>query len=220
MFYRGVIFDFNGTLFWDTKLHNKAWNIFLKEYNLHLSDKDFFNIIHGKNNRDILLSLFNKDLSDENIRKYTYEKEILYQKLCLETNMQLAPGVESLLDYLKENNIPVTIATASEKENLEFYFRYLPLKKWFEYDNVVYNNGKIKSKPDPEIYQLAMKAINRNPEEVVVFEDANMGLLAAKNAQAGKIIAVNSNDDDYAAWSDRQIITDYDQVDRSLFKTK
>lgn len=218
MFYRGVIFDFNGTLFWDTKLHNKAWNIFLKEHNLHLSDKDFFNIIHGKNNKDILLSLFNKDLNNEDIRKYTFEKEMLYQKLCLETNMQLAPGVEPLLDYLKENNIPFTIATASEKENLDFYFRYLPLKKWFEYDNVVYNNGKIKSKPDPEIYQLAMKAINRKPEEVVVFEDANMGLLAAKNAHAGKIIAVNSNDDDYSAWSDRQIITDYDQVDRSLFK--
>lgn len=30
MKYSGMIFDFNGTLFWDTPLHNKAWNMFLE----------------------------------------------------------------------------------------------------------------------------------------------------------------------------------------------
>lgn len=40
MKYSGVIFDFNGTLFWDTPLHNKAWNIFLKKRGMHLSDHD------------------------------------------------------------------------------------------------------------------------------------------------------------------------------------
>ena len=218
MSFSGVIFDFNGTLFWDTQLHNKAWNIFLEKYNMHLSDEEFFSIIHGKNNRDILLSLFNKSLNDTELAKLAYEKEKLYQKLCLETDIKLAPGVESFLNFLKENNIPFTIATASEKENLDFYFDQLPLNRWFKYEEVVYNNGKIKSKPDPEIYQLAMKVINRAPQDVTVFEDANMGLLAARNANAGNIIVVNSNDDDYSDWSDCQIITNYDQVNKSLFK--
>jgi len=30
---KGVIFDFNGTLFWDTDLHNKAWDAFLERHN-------------------------------------------------------------------------------------------------------------------------------------------------------------------------------------------
>ncbi|MBF0648239.1 HAD family phosphatase [Dysgonomonas sp. GY75] len=218
MSFSGVIFDFNGTLFWDTKLHNKAWDIFLTKQDLYLSDDDKFSKMHGKNNRDIFISIFGGQLSDQQIIDYTMEKELLYQELCLNTDMQLAPGVTGFLDFLKDENIPFTIATASGKENLDFYFEHLPLSSWFEYDKVVYNNGKIKGKPDPQIYQTALSVINKKPGEVIIFEDAVAGLQAARNAGAGKIIVVDSNDDDYTDWADCQIIKSFDEVDRTQFK--
>ncbi|MDR1503571.1 MAG: HAD family phosphatase [Prevotella sp.] len=218
MSFSGVIFDFNGTLFWDTKLHNKAWDIFLTKHDLYLSDDDKFSKMHGKNNRDIFISIFGGQLSDQQIIDYTMEKEMLYQELCLKTDMQLAPGVTGFLDFLKDENVPFTIATASGKENLDFYFEHLPLSKWFEYDKVVYNNGKIKGKPDPQIYQTALSVINKKPGEVIIFEDAVAGLQAARNAGAGKIIVVDSNDDDYTDWADCQIIKSFDEVDRIQFK--
>jgi len=218
MYFSGVIFDFNGTLFWDTKLHNEAWNIFLSRHNMYLSDEDKFRKIHGKNNGDIFRSLFGDSLSNDQVTDYIMEKEGLYQELCLKTDMQLASGTPDFLDFLKNNNIPFTIATASGRENLDFYFEYLPLNKWFDYDEVIYNNGKIKGKPDPQIYQLAMDVIRKKPEEVVIFEDAVAGLQSAKNAEAGKIIVVNSNDDDYTDWKDYQIIKSFDEVDRNQFK--
>ncbi len=146
------------------------------------------------------------------------EKELLYQELCLNTDMQLAPGVTGFLDFLKDENIPFTIATASGKENLDFYFEHLPLSSWFEYDKVVYNNAKIKGKPDPQIYQTALSVINKKPGEVIIFEDAVAGLQAARNAGAGKIIVVDSNDDDYTDWAECQIIKSFDEVDRTQFK--
>ncbi|MDH6308502.1 beta-phosphoglucomutase [Dysgonomonas sp. PFB1-18] len=218
MLFSGVIFDFNGTLFWDTKLHNKAWDIFLTRHDLFLSDEDKFNKMHGKNNKDIFLSLFDESLTDTQIQKYILEKEGLYQELCLQTDMLMAPGAEEFLNYLKDHHIPFTIATASGKENLDFYFDHLPLSRWFEYDKVVYNNGKIKGKPDPQIYQIAMSVINKKPEEVIIFEDAVAGLQAARNADAGKIIVVDSNDDDYTDWSDCQIIKSFNEVDKSQLK--
>lgn len=218
MSFSGVIFDFNGTLFWDTKLHNKAWDIFLTKHDLYLSDEDKFSKMHGKNNRDLFISIFGGQLSDQQIIDYTMEKELLYQELCLKTDMQLAPGVTGFLDFLKDENIPFTIATASGKENLDFYFEYLPLSRWFEYDKVVYNNGKIKGKPDPQIYQIALSVINKKPGEVIIFEDAVAGLQSARNARAGKIIVVDSNDDDYTDWADCQIIKSFDEVDRTQFK--
>lgn len=218
MLFSGVIFDFNGTLFWDTKLHNKAWDIFLTHHDLFLSDEDKFNKMHGKNNKDIFLSLFDESLTDTQIQKYILEKEGLYQELCLQTDMLMAPGAEEFLNYLKDHHIPFTIATASGKENLDFYFDHLPLSRWFEYDKVVYNNGKIKGKPDPQIYQIAMSVINKKPEEVIIFEDAVAGLQAARNADAGKIIVVDSNDDDYTDWSDCQIIKSFNEVDKSQLK--
>lgn len=218
MTYSGVIFDFNGTLFWDTKLHNKAWDIFLTRHNLYLSDEDKFLKIHGKNNRDIFTALFNRSFSDDELNKYILEKEGLYQQLCLQTDMPLAPGATDFFNFLKDNDIPFTIATASGQENIDFYFKHLPIAQWFDYDKVVYNNGQIKGKPDPEIYLKAMQVINRKPEEVIIFEDAIAGLQAARNAKAGKIIIVDSNDDDYTGWTDNQIIRSFDEVDRKQFK--
>ncbi|MDR1882166.1 MAG: HAD family phosphatase [Prevotella sp.] len=165
MSFSGVIFDFNGTLFWDTKLHNRAWDIFLARHGSHLSDEDKFSKMHGKNNRDLFISLFGSRITDEQINRYTLEKEGLYQELCLQTDMQLARGVTDFLDFLKDKKIPFTIATASGKENLDFYFKRLPLAKWFEYDKVVYNNGKIKGKPDPQIYRTALSIIDKNPKK-------------------------------------------------------
>lgn len=217
MLYSGVIFDFNGTLFWDTKLHNTAWDIFLERHGLYLSDEDKFSKMHGRNNKDLLLEFFSKPLSDEEINTLILEKETLYQELCIEAKLPLAPGVVSFLDFLQSKNIPFTIATASGKENLDFYFEHLEIPKWFDYQKVVYNNGKIKGKPDPEIYLTAMSVLGKKPEEVLIFEDAIAGLQAAKNAEAGNIIAVNSNDDDYADWINYQIIKNFDEVERSQF---
>ncbi len=218
MHFSGVVFDFNGTLFWDTGFQNRAWDLFLTRHDLFLSDEDKFLKMHGKNNSDIFQSLFGGVLTDDQIGDYIMEKESLYQELCLETDMQLAPGATDLLNFLKNNNIPFTIATASGKENLDFYFEHLPLTEWFEYGKVVYNNGKIKGKPDPQIYELAMEIIGRKPEEVIVFEDAVAGLQAAKNAKAGEIIIVDSNDDNYSDWKDYRIIKNFDEVDRTQFK--
>ncbi|MFV0538637.1 MAG: HAD family hydrolase [Dysgonomonas sp.] len=218
MHFSGVVFDFNGTLFWDTSLHNRAWDIFLTRHDLFLSDEDKFRWMHGKNNSDLLQALFHNTLTETQVSDYIMEKESLYQELCLETDMQLAPGLIDFLNFLRKNNIPYTIATASGKENLDFYFKYLPITEWFEYDKVVYNNGKIKGKPDPQIYELAMEVIDRKPQEVIVFEDAVAGLQAARNAKAGKIIVVNSNDDDYSDWEDCQKIKSFDEVDRTQFK--
>lgn len=200
MSYKGVIFDFNGTLFWDTDLHNRAWDKFFDKYQIKMTDAEKFQKMHGKNNRDILNSLFNEHLSDKEIEDLALEKELMYQELCLKTDMELAPGVEEFLSFLKEKDIPYTIATASGIENVDFYFKHLALSDWFDRKKVVYNNGKIKSKPDPEIYQTAMSVIKRKAEDTIVFEDAIAGLEAARNAKSGKIIVVDSYNDDYSGW--------------------
>ena len=44
---KGVIFDFNGTLFFDTHLHNQAWDIFLKKHSFVLTDEEKNLKIHG-----------------------------------------------------------------------------------------------------------------------------------------------------------------------------
>lgn len=217
MSYKGVIFDFNGTLFWDTDLHNRAWDKFFDKYQIKMTDTEKFQYMHGKNNKDILDSLFDHQLTEHENAKLALEKEMIYQELCLKTAMTLAPGAEDFLTFLSKQEIPYTIATASGIENLEFYFKHLNLSVWFDINKVVYNNGKIKGKPDPEIYITAMSVIEREAKDTIVFEDAIAGLEAAKNAKAGKIIIVDSYNDDYTGWEKYQKIHHYNNVDKQLF---
>ena len=213
---KGVIFDFNGTLFWDTPLHNDAWDIFLEKHEMYLSDSQKDQKIHGKNNNEILTSLFSKDLSSDEIKNLSIEKENIYQGLCLAKKIALAPGAIDFIEFLVEQRIPYTIATASDIYNLEFYFKHLELDRYFEKSLVVYSDGNVKSKPHPEIFHKAMSKLNLNANEVLIFEDSIAGIKAAENSNAQEIIIVNSNNDDYSKWNYQEIV-DFSEVDRKLF---
>jgi beta-phosphoglucomutase len=213
---KGVVFDFNGTLFWDTDIHNRAWDIFLEKNSISLSNKEKNKRIHGKNNKDILNILFSNQLSKEEVNRLSIEKEKIYQKLCLQTDMRLAPGAKEFLTFLKNKNIPITIATASELINVDFYFNHLELNSFFDRSKVIYNDGSIKSKPNPQIFQKAIDIMGIMGCETLIFEDSISGIIAAENAKAAKIIIVNSNDNDYSRW-DYQQIKNFADVDRNLF---
>ncbi len=214
---KGVIFDFNGTLFFDTHLHNQAWDIFLKKHSFALTDKEKNFKIHGKNNAEIMSNLFSKDLSEDDIKTLSIEKEDIYQSLCLKEKMELAPGVLDLLEFLDKNKIAFTIATASDLYNLQFYFEHLELKKYFDLDQIVYSNGKIKSKPHPEIFLKAMDVLKIDANETLIFEDSTSGILAAENSRAKKIIIVDSAKNDYSKWN-YEVITSFNEIDTSIFK--
>ncbi|MCC5931639.1 MAG: HAD family phosphatase [Cyclobacteriaceae bacterium] len=213
---KGVVFDFNGTLFWDTVFHNQAWDIFLDQHNLKISDKDKFLNIHGKTNREIFNRLFEGRLSDAEIYKYARQKELLYQQICLNHNLNLAPGAVSFIEKLIEKKIRYTIATASGEENVDFYFRHLKLGRWFDREKVVYNDGKIKGKPDPELFIKASGFLDLPASDLMIFEDSFVGIKAAENANAAKIYIVNSNDDDYSEYP-HEVIRNFNEADLAYF---
>ncbi len=213
---KGVIFDFNGTLYWDTQLHNVAWDLFLEKNRIFLSDEEKNTRIHGKNNIDILKSLFTRELSLKDIDEMSIEKEDIYQSLCLKHKLGLAPGSVSFFKFLTKIRIPFTIATAADLYNVDFYFKHLDLGFYFDKSKVIYSDGTLKSKPDPEIFRKAMTVLGLKEGEVLIFEDSTSGIEAAENAKVKKIIIVNSTNNDYSKWN-HQVITSFEEVDRALF---
>lgn len=189
---KGIIFDFNGTLFWDSAQQELAWRTFAGEIiHREISDLEFQEYIHGRSNNFIFEYLFGKSLTEDKLAELSEQKEKLYRQLCADQlSFQLAPGAAELLDYLKSQNIPRAIATASGKTNVDFYIRQLGLEKWFDLNRIVYNDGSIPGKPAPDIYIKAAQAVRAEPRDCIVFEDAVSGIRAANAAGIGKIIAV------------------------------
>ena len=217
---KGIIFDFNGTLFWDSHLHYDAWRMFSKKLRgYEFSDDEMRKFMFGRTNKDIIRYCINKEPSDDMVKELAFEKESLYRKMCLAKpdSLKLAEGAEDFLYFLKQNNIPRTIATMSEWQNVEFYIDVFKLEKWFDLTKIVYSNSIIKGKPDPEIYTIASDKIKISPENCIVIEDALSGIQSAKDANIGTIIAIASleSHDLYKPINYLyQIINDFNDIDR------
>lgn len=220
---KGIIFDFNGTLFFDSHMHYEAWRIYSKKLRgYEFSDDEMREKMFGRTNADIIEYAIGKKPTPEMVEKLGKEKEAMYRQMCLKDkeNFVLSAGAEDFLNYLKENNIPRTIATMSEWDNVEFYIKEFNLAKWFDLDKIVYSNGKIKGKPAPDIYEIAAKNLNLNPADCIVVEDAISGINAAKNAGIGRIIAIASVESDELYTSMPcvyQVIHNYNEIDKQCF---
>ncbi|MCQ2739552.1 MAG: HAD family phosphatase [bacterium] len=221
---KGIIFDFNGTLYWDSQLHYDAWRDFSKEIRGYsFTDEEMRDKMFGHTNEDIIEYAIGKKPDAEMVEKYSKEKEGLYRQRCLADpkNFKLATGAVELLDYVRQNNIPSTIATMSEWDNVEFYINNFHLNKWFDIDKIVYSDGTIPGKPAPDIFLIASEKIGLSPKDCIVIEDAIAGINSAKSAGIGKIIAMASLESvEYYKKIDgvSSIITDFTQFDRKLLE--
>ncbi|MBE6577065.1 MAG: HAD family phosphatase [Ruminococcaceae bacterium] len=194
---KGLLFDFNGTLFFDSDIQLDSFKRCYARYGIIPPDDDYiFKNIFGMQNTAIFKQYFFEDATEEQIADFINFKEKTYISLCREQKdrLHLCEGAPELLDYLKKKGIPVCIATGSERENVEFYFECLGLGRWFTYDTVVYTDGTFRGKPYPDIYEIAAKRLGLDPSQCAVFEDAGGGMRAANAAGAGKTVAL------YESW--------------------
>ena len=191
---RGCIFDFNGTLLFDTPAHADAWRAFLLEEGIAVTDADIQKHIQGRPNPDILRH-FLGELTDQEILTCSKRKEEKYRAVCLQKNdwFRLVDGVPEMFDRLRAEGVPFTIATSSQWDNVSFYFEHLGLDRWFTPETLVSDDGKMRGKPAPDIYLRAMALIGCRPDECAVFEDSLSGIQAGRAAGAGWIIAVDSD---------------------------
>lgn len=191
----GVIFDFNGTMFFDDDKHVISWKQFADyKFHVNLTDQEFDKHIHGHNNAEILSYLAKKDFTKEEVFQLAKEKELLYQRLCEEDkeNLHLTAGLENFLTDLKEHGVKLAIATASMKPNVDWYIKTFGLLRYFKKENIIYDDGTLeRGKPDPLIYQKAFQALDISPDEAVIFEDSLSGLQSAIASKAKYVISIS-----------------------------
>ncbi len=190
---KGILFDFNGTLFFDTDCHVKAFEKYYASKNMDVPSREFIiTNLFGLSNEAIYRSYFDANATIEDCKRFGREKEGFYYEACLTPpfEMKYSNGVCELLSYLKENGIPYCLATGAGLDNIAFYNEHLELSKWFDREHIVCADDEVKCKPDPAIYEYAASKIGLTAPECIVFEDGTLGLIAANKANAGAAIAI------------------------------
>lgn len=186
---KGILFDFNGTMFFDSIKHKEAWNAFsLKYRNKPISDEEM-DLMHGQTNKQIIQLLIG-DMSDEESSTLSKAKEAMYRDACIHdpAMFHLVEGLPALLDTLKELGIPMTICSASIKENIDFFISSFQLDKWFDIEHIMYDDGIHLNKIS--MFQEGAKAIGVDIKDCIVIEDSISGIDFAHQCQVDSIIAI------------------------------
>lgn len=213
--FKGVIFDFNGTLFEDFDLQADGWaEVIRSHFHREMGPTEFRDCFHGLGNVDILSYINSLDPEKQFDISITDEKESAYRRLCLEhpERAVFLPGVEEMLDALKADGVPIAIATASEIVNVSFFYEIFRLDRWFPRDRIIYDDRTFPLKPAPDVYLRAAARLGLDPCDCVVCEDSLNGIKAAEAAGIGRIIVRRSRPRIESIYSDPNIyafIDDY-----------
>ena len=188
---KAIVFDFNGTLFFDYKENLDAWNIISKKYRGREFYSEEYDSLMGMTDPCVVRAMKN-DVSDEEAYQIANEKEELYLKLCKERKLTLVKEAVEFIKYVQSLSIKTAIASSAPKGNMEWYYNNLGLDKLFKRDEIICDPPGLKSKPEPDIFRLALKIVGISAEDAICFEDSPGGLKAALRTPFKKTIAVLS----------------------------
>ena len=184
-----VLLDFNGTMFFDSSLHQEAWSRIYQVLNPEDTAPPDTGMFCGPRNEVILKSIA-PWLTDMECDRFSEEKEALYRLACREKSelLHLVNGTEGFLTYLKDRGIPFTLASASIKSNIDFFFDTFGLGRWFDRDQVVYDDGTYPDKA--AMYMEAARRLNVDIADCLIVEDSPSSVRSAKQLHPGCIVAL------------------------------
>ncbi|MFL6709011.1 MAG: HAD family hydrolase [Massilia sp.] len=176
---KAFIFDMDGTIVDNMGYHTQSWIRFFEQRGMAIDADEFFRTTAGRQGKEIIRSRLGEDLDDAEVKRLNLEKEAVYREL-YGPHRKTVNGFDALIKAAKEAGIKLAVATAAPVGNIEFTLDGLDLRRHF--DAIVGAADVARGKPHPDGFLLAAEKLGAAPPECIVFEDAPLGVEAARNA--------------------------------------
>ena len=173
---KAVVFDMDGVLFDTERLCSEGWNRVAKEQGL----KDVPSVVArciGLNENDTR-ALIQKHLGQD--FPYDFFKKMVsewFWNEIKEHGLPVKPGVKNLLDFLRQQEYKIGLASSSRRESVMKHLKQAEIEDYF---SVIITGDMIEhSKPQPDIYLLACEKLGVEPGDAYAIEDAPNGIRSA-----------------------------------------
>jgi beta-phosphoglucomutase len=185
----GAIFDMDGVLVDTYRAHYRSWLEMAEPEGLHFSEADFAPTF-GRTSREIIAHFWGKDRYDDaEIARLDARKEAAFRRL-METEFPAMPGVDELLQTLREAGFRLAVGSSGPPENVDLVLEKLGARELFQ--AVVTGADVARGKPDPQVFLLAAQRLGIPPAACVVIEDAPPGVAAAQAAGMASVGLVST----------------------------
>lgn len=186
-FLKAVIFDFNGVIIDDERVHLELFQEVLSGRGVSLDENRYWTEFLGMDDRGCFQGawsqVYGEPPSDRLLEDLIREKSALY-RLRLEKGLPLYNGAIALIRDLS-GSFPLGIVSGALRGEIERTLQIADLSKDFQF--VVSAEDTERGKPDPEGYRLGFLRLRESGflgrvSDVLVIEDSVQGVEAAKSA--------------------------------------
>lgn len=177
-FIRAVIFDMDGLMIDSEPVHFTAFADTLSEYGVTYLESTHIDENVGISDLDTAKKIVHQHTLQLTPTQLVAAKQHAYSKLL--THVIPKQGLFELLHELRSMHIKIAIASSSMLEEIRTVIQALSIAP--QIDAYVSAEQVAKGKPAPDVFLLAAKKLNIQPQNCLVLEDAENGVRAAKAA--------------------------------------
>ena len=211
---KGFIFDLDGVIVDTAKYHYLAWKELANSLGIDFTEKENEQLKGVSRVRSLekILSWGNKTLPQDEFTRLMATKNDEYLSYINKMNeSELLPEVKDRLIFIKNKKQGIALGSASK--NARYIIEKVDVKDMF--DAVVDGTDVSKAKPDPEVFLIAAKLLNIEPENCIVFEDSVAGVQAANTA---KMISIGIGSEEVLGEAD-YVFKDFTEISEKFINT-
>ena len=187
---KAVLFDMDGVLYDSMPHHAVAWNKAMEKYGIHMTHEDAY-ATEGARGIDTIRIMVRQqkgmEISEEKAQEMYDEKSRLFHAMGEATIM---PGILELMGKIHQQGLTIGVVTGSGQRPL--INRLLTdFGEFLDEGHIVTAYDVQRGKPNPDPYLMGMEKAGTKPWEIIVVENAPLGIRAGVASRAFTI-AVNT----------------------------
>jgi HAD superfamily hydrolase (TIGR01509 family) len=165
----------------------------LDEMGAEPADPEHWRLTIGRPSEEAIPLLLGRRVSDAEARRLARRKRDFYQARA-QKGLDPVLGVREFLESLEELGVPCAVGTSASRWDAERLLDDLGLLRFF--DVMVTADDVMLGKPDPEVWVQVARRLRVPVARCVVFEDAPVGIQAARAAGMRAIGVTTAHRDD------------------------
>lgn len=179
---RGLIFDCDGTLADTMPVHYVAWIAMLSRHGIPFPERRFYELGGVPTAQIIRILSQESGVPVSDVDAMVLEKESAFLE-----NLHEVKPLEKVVAAAAafRGKLPLAVASGGYRDTITRTLNMLGILDWFQV--VVTAEDTTRHKPEPDVFLEAARQLNVPPQSCVVFEDTDIGLLAASRAGMASI---------------------------------
>ena len=180
---KAVIFGSIGSFSETSRIQLESFNEALSQNGLkqQWDEKEYIEFLKIQGGLNRLKKVF-PESSPQVLEKIHSDKTRLFQQKLAEGESFLRTGFESFCEMLLQNNILIGLASTTFLDSIDAILKSLNTISRENFAFIGHQGLTQRQKPDPEIYEIALREMGVKKEEVVAFEDTRLSLMSPIHA--------------------------------------